>query len=129
MDLRELTRIAASGLRAQSLRMRVVAENLANADSVSATAGGTPYRRKLVVFQPGNDGVTVRGVSNDRSDFPRIYQPGHPAADARGYVLQPNVNPLVETADMRAAQRSYEANLNTIDAARSMAARTLDLLK
>lgn len=129
MDLRDITRIAASGLRAQSLRMRVVAENLANSDSVAATPGGTPYRRKLVVFQPGEDGVKVEGLTSDRTPFPRIYQPGHPAADAQGYVLQPNVDTLVEATDMRAAQRSYEANLNTIDAARSMAARTLDLLK
>lgn len=129
MDLNDITRIAASGLRAQSLRMRVVAENLANSDSVAATPGGTPYRRKLVVFRPTDDGVAVGGVGTDRSAFPRIYQPGHPAADARGYVLEPNVNGLVEAADMRAAQRSYEANLTSIEAARSLAARTLDLLK
>ncbi|URD61911.1 flagellar basal body rod protein FlgC [Sphingomonas sp. KRR8] len=129
MDLTDITRIAASGLRAQSLRMRIVAENLANSDSVAATPGGSPYRRKLVEFKPTEDGVSVSGVSSDKSPFPRIYQPGHPAADAQGYVLQPNVNGLVEAADMRAAQRSYEANLNTIEAARSMTARTLDLLK
>lgn len=129
MDLTDITRIAASGLRAQSLRMRVVAENLANSDSVAATPGGAPYRRKLVEFRPSEDGVAVSGMTTDKTPFARIYQPGHPAADAQGYVQQPNVDPLVEAADMRAAQRSYEANLNTIEAARSMAARTLDLLK
>jgi len=129
MDLSDITRVAASGLRAQSLRMRVVAENLANADSVADTPGGSPYRRKLVVFRPTDEGVAVGGLSTDRAAFPRIYQPGHPAANVQGYVLRPNVNGLVEAADMRAAQRSYEANLNTIEAARSMTARTLDLLK
>jgi len=129
MDLKDVTRISASGLKAQSLRMRVIAENLANSDSVASTAGGTPYRRKLVTFQAGADGVKIGGVTADRSDFPRVYQPGSPAADAQGYVLQPNVNTLVEGADMKAAQRSYEANLNMIDAAKSMTARTIDLLK
>lgn len=129
MDLKDVTRISASGLKAQSLRMRVIAENLANADSLAATSGGSPYRRKLVTFRVDAGGVAVGGIAADQSQLPRIYQPGHPAADAQGYVLRPNVNSLVEGADMKAAQRSYEANLNAIDAARSMTARTLDLLK
>lgn len=129
MDLRSITQISASGLRAQSLRMRVIAENLANADSVSATPGGRPYQRKLVLFSPDEGGVKVTAVRRDQSQFTRIYQPGHPAADKSGYVLQPNVNSLVEGADMKAAQRSYEANLNAIDAAKAMTMRTLDLLK
>ena len=135
MDLRSTVEISASGLRAQSMRMRVIAENLANADSVASTPGGTPYRRRVITFEPdlsggeGGNGVHVRNITTDASDFRRIYQPGHPAADAQGYVQMPNVNNLIETADMRAAQRSYEANLNAIDAAKSMTMRTIDLLK
>ena len=133
MDLESVTQISASGLKAQSLRMRVIAENLANADSVAATPGGDPYRRKLAVFRPdaldGGEGVKVQAVARDRSEFERIYDPGHPAADAQGYVKQANVNSLIETTDMRSAQRSYEANLNAIEAARGMTLRTIDLLK
>lgn len=129
MDLRHVTQISATGLKAQSLRMRVIAENLANADSVASTAGGTPYRRKLVLFSPDDGGVKIAGVRRDTASFARVYQPGHPAADAAGYLLRPNVNSLVESADMKAAQRSYEANLNAIEAARSMTLRTLDLIK
>jgi len=129
MDLKSITRISASGLQAQSLRMRVIAENLANADSVSATPGGKPYQRKLVLFSPDRQGVEVASVQRDTSAFTRVYQPGHPAADKAGYVLKPNVNSLVEGADMKAAQRSYEANLNAIEAARAMTLRTLDLIK
>lgn len=109
--------------------MRVIAENLANADSVAGTPGGMPYRRKLAVLRPDGGGVQVQAIRTDKSDFARTYQPGHPAADANGYVLKPNVNGLVEAADMKAAQRSYESNLNAIDAARSMALRTIDLIK
>ncbi len=129
MDLKSVTRISASGLQAQSLRMRVIAENLANADSVASSAGGTPYRRKLVLFSPTDEGVKIAGVRRDQGSFTRVYQPGHPAADATGYLLRPNVSSLVESADMKAAQRSYEANLNAIEAARSMTLRTLDLIK
>lgn len=135
MDLKTSVQVSASGLRAQSLRMRVIAENLANADSVATTPGGDPYRRRVVTFQAevdranGSQGVDVRGIVADRSDFQRVYQPGSPAADAAGYVLKPNVNSLVETADMKAAQRSYEANLNAIEAARGLTMRTIDLLK
>lgn len=133
MDLADVTRISASGLRAQSLRMRIIAENLANQDSVADTSGGAPYRRKMVVMAPdgtaGSGGVRVRSVTTDPTAFQRRYQPGHPAADAQGYVLTPNVNGLVEAADMKEAQRSYEANINAIEAARSMALRTIDLIK
>lgn len=135
MDLKIATDVSASGLRAQSLRMRVIAENLANADTVARTAGGDPYRRRMVVFAPdagagaGGTGVKVRTIEGDKSAFSRVYQPGHPAADPQGYVKQPNVNGLVETADMRAAQRAYEANLNAIEAARGMTMRTIDLIK
>jgi len=135
MDLNTSVQVSASGLRAQSLRMRLIAENLANADSVSATAGGTPYRRRVATFQAeldgqsGGNGVKVKNVTADKSAFQRVYQPGSPAADGKGYVLMPNVNNLVETADMKAAQRAYEANLNAIDAAKSLTMRTIDLLK
>jgi flagellar basal-body rod protein FlgC len=135
MDLKTSLNVSASGLRAQSLRMRVIAENLANQDSVATRPGGDPYRRRVVSFSSevdratGATGVKINNVQTDRSDFSRVYQPGHPAADGEGYVLKPNVNSLVETADMKAAQRSYEANLNAIEAAKSLTMRTIDLLK
>jgi flagellar basal-body rod protein FlgC len=135
MDLKASLGVSASGLRAQSLRMRVIAENLANQDSVATTPGGDPYRRRVASFEAevdratGATGVKVRSVETDKSDFTRVYQPGHPAADAQGYILKPNVNGLVESADMKAAQRSYEANLNAIEAAKSLTMRTIDLLK
>jgi flagellar basal-body rod protein FlgC len=135
MDLKTAMNVSASGLRAQSLRMRLIAENLANADSVSRTPGGEPYRRRVASFASdvdratGSAGVRIDDIENDRTPFQRVYKPGSPAADAKGYVLLPNVNSLVETADMKAAQRSYEANLNAIDAARTLTMRTIDLLK
>lgn len=135
MDLKTALDVSASGLRAQSLRMRVIAENLANANSVAETPGGTPYTRKIVNFKAeldrksGANAVSVTGISQDTSAFPTVYQPGNPAADANGYVQLPNVNPIIEAADMKAAQRSYEANLNAIEAAKAMTMRTIDLLK
>ena len=135
MDLKTSIAVSASGLRAQSLRMRVIAENLANADSVSRTAGGDPYRRRLPTFssevdrQTGAAGVRIDSIQSDKSAFQRVYQPGSPAADAAGDVKKPNVNGLVEGADMKAAQRSYEANLSAIEAAKSLTMRTIDLLK
>lgn len=135
MELQNSVGISASGLKAQSLRMRIIAENLANSDSVAATPGGTPYRRRIATFKAEMDAagggaqVTVTGIQGDKSAFPRAYQPGNPAADANGYVLLPNVNSLTEGADMKAAQRSYEANLDAIEAARTMTMRTIDLLK
>ena len=135
MDLKTSVQVSASGLRAQSLRMRIIAENLANADSVARTPGGDPYRRRVATFKAevdratGGTGVNVQSIQTDKSSFQRVYQPGNPAADAKGYVLMPNVNRLIETADMKAAQRSYEANLNAIEAAKSLTMRTIDLLK
>ncbi|MFL9841553.1 flagellar basal body rod protein FlgC [Sphingomonas sp. ST-64] len=135
MDLKSSVSVSASGLRAQSLRMRVIAENLANQGSVSQTPGGDPYRRRVATFAAqvdrasGATKVEVKGVASDKSAFQRVYQPGNPAADAKGYVLMPNVNSLVETADMKSAQRSYEANLSAIEAAKGMTMRTIDLLK
>lgn len=135
MSLDNSIGVSAAGLRAQSLRMRVIAENLANANSVADTPGGDPYRRKVPTFKAamdrdtGTTSVEITGIAADRSDFKRVHQPGNPAADADGYVKMPNVNSLVESADMKSAQRSYEANLNAIEAARSLTMRTIDLLK
>jgi flagellar basal-body rod protein FlgC len=125
--------VAASALKAQQARMRVIAENIANADSTAQTSGGDPYRRQIPVFQTqkidGASGVKLAEVAPDQSNFHMEYDPSHPAADAKGYVKRPNVDPLVEAMDMREAQRAYDANLNVIETARSMQSRTLDLLK
>jgi flagellar basal-body rod protein FlgC len=127
--------IAASGLRAQQGRMRVLAENIANADSTATTPGGDPYRRKIPTFVTqldrtvGAQIVKLGKIERDQSAFRTRYEPGNPAADNRGYVKLPNVNDLIETVDMREAQRSYEANLNVITATRSMIVRTLDILR
>lgn len=105
----------------------------ANAESTARTPAGTPYRRQIPVFEArnvdGSTGVTLAEVRPDQSEFRKEYDPSHPAADAEGYVLRPNVNSLVEAMDMREAQRAYEANLNVIETARAMDARILDLLK
>ena len=125
--------IAASALRAEQGRMRIIAENIANANSTSRTPGGDPYRRQVPVFRPvmvdGGQGVKMVKVDPDKSDFKSEYEPGHPSADSKGYVKMPNVDPLVEALDMREAQRAYEANLNVIETARAMDMRTLDLLR
>src|SRR6267154_4398124 len=126
---------AASGLRAQAGRMRVISENIANSDSTAQTPGGDPYRRRVPTFRAELDRsldarvVSLGAVRPDTSDFQVKFQPGHPGADAAGNVKYPNVNPLVEMTDMRDAQRSYEANLNIISATRRMIQRTLDILK
>ena len=125
--------VAASALRAQQARMRVIAENMANSDSVSQTAGGDPYRRQVPVFAPlimpdGQQGVTMARIAPDPTPFKLEHRPGDPAADANGNVKLPNVEPLVEALDMRDAQRAYEANLSVIETARSMQNSTLDLL-
>ena len=127
--------IATSGLRAQAGRMRVISENIANADSTAPTAGGDPYRRKVPTFSSELDRaldsqvVTLGRIRPDTSAFHVKHEPGNPAADASGDVKYPNVNPLIEMTDMRDAQRSYEANLNIISATRRMIQRTLDILK
>lgn len=125
--------IAATALRAQQARMRVIAENMANANSVSRQAGGDPYRRQIPVFTPyktdAGQGVRVARVEPDRKDFRSVYDPSHPSADDKGYVKLPNVDTLIETLDMKEAQRAYEANLNVIETARAMEQRTLDILK
>ena len=125
--------VAASALKAQQSRMRVIAENIANAQSTADAPGGQSYRRQVPVFQAremdGMTGVSLAQVRPDQSDFKKDYDPSHPAADAQGYVLRPNVDTLVEAMDMREAQRAYEANLNVIETARTMESRTLDLIK
>lgn len=135
MDFLKSMQIAASGLRAQAGRMRIISENIANADSTPNSPGASPYRRKVPsfvsTFDRALDAQTVNmgKVGVDRSDFRLKYEPGHPAADANGNVKYPNVNSLVEMTDMREAQRSYEANINVISATRRMIQRTIDILK
>ncbi|MCW0181510.1 flagellar basal body rod protein FlgC [Zavarzinia sp.] len=134
-DLTRTMMISAAGMRAQSVRMRVIAENLANAETVGMKPGDEPYRRKVVNFASELDRVTgaeevkVKEVTQDQTPFGSRFDPGHPAADPDGYVKTPNVNTLVEVSDMRQAQRTYEANLNVIDSARGMLMRTIDLLR
>ena len=135
MDFLKTMAIAASGLRAQAGRMRVISENIANADSTPARPGDEPYRRKVPSFRSEIDRaldvqlVQLDKVTTDNSDFRMKYEPGHPAADKNGNVKYPNVNPLLEMTDMRDAQRSYEANINVISATRRMIQRTIDILK
>ena len=125
--------VAASALRAQQARMRVIAENIANAESTAPVDGGDPYRRRVPVFETraidGASGVELARVREDAGDFRLDYEPGHPAADEDGYVRRPNVDSLVEAMDMREAQRAYEATLNVIETARNMESRTLDIIK
>jgi flagellar basal-body rod protein FlgC len=127
--------IATSGLRAQAGRMRVISENIANADSTASTAGGDPYRRKVPTFASALDRtldaqvVNIGKIRPDATAFRIKHEPSNPAADASGNVKYPNVNPLIEMTDMRDAQRSYEANLNVISATRRMVSLTLNILK
>ena len=135
MDFMKSMAIAASGLRAQAGRMRIISENIANADSTPGAPGSNPYRRKVPTFQSEFDRalearvVEMGKVGTDNSEFRLKYEPGHPAADVNGNVKYPNVNSLVEMTDMREAQRSYEANVNVISATRRMLQRTIDILK
>lgn len=135
MDFMKSLTIAASGLRAQMGRMRIITENIANADSVAATPGGDPYRRRIVTFSAeldrsiGADVVKLGPVQTDNSDFLVKHEPGNPAANAQGDVKYPNVNTLVEMTDLRDAQRSYKSNLNVITATRKMLQLTIDMLK
>ncbi len=135
MDLIEAIKIAASGMKAQGTRLRVISENLANSDSTAETPGGDPYQRKTVSFREqldrktGSELVKVDRIGNDPSDFRRKYDPTHPAAGPDGYVLLPNVNPLIEMMDMREAQRSYTANLDMIENSKKMIERTIDLMR
>lgn len=134
MELDKSFAVAFAGMSAESQRLKVIAENLANADSTAQSPNQDPYKRKIVNFedvfdrQLGVDKVKVSGITTIQTGFGRRYEPGHPAADASGYVKTPNVNSITELMDMREAQRSYEANLNVIQAAKAMLSRALDVL-
>jgi flagellar basal-body rod protein FlgC len=134
-DLIKSMKIAASGMKAQGTRLRVISENVANADSLPQEPGQDPYRRKVVVFRNeldrtlGADMVRIKKVRQDMSDFEKRFDPNHPAADKEGYVLAPNVNSLVEMMDMREAERSYQANMNVIKASKEMLNRAIDILR
>ncbi len=134
-DLIKTMKISGAGMKAQGTRLRVIAENVANASSLPTTPGDTPYRRQVITFKNeldrrmGLDMVQVDKVGPDRSEFGRSYEPGHPGADQDGYVRTPNVNALVEIMDMREAQRSYEANINVVRASKKMLQSTIDILK
>ncbi len=135
MDFLKSIAIAASGLRAQAGRMRVISENIANADSTAPRPGGEPYRRKIPTFRAEIDRaldaqvVALGRVRTDPTEFRLKHEPGHPSADANGNVQYPNVNSLVEMTDLKEAQRSYEANINLITASRRMIQRTIEILR
>ena len=135
MDFIKSIAIASTGLRAQAGRMRIISENIANADSTAQSPGGDPYRRRIVTFRTeldrelGANVVALGRVETDQSDFLVKHEADNPSADAKGDVKYPNVNTLVEMTDLRDAQRSYEANLNVITSTRRMLQRTLDILK
>lgn len=134
-DLTISADIASSGMKAQAERLKVISQNMANADSVSAEKGKEPYRRQVVSFanyvdaKTGAEKVKVDKIVKDMSPFEKKYDPHHPAADNQGYIELPNVNPLVEMMDMKEAQRVYEANLNMLKTAREMNNSVLDILK
>ncbi|NFV81378.1 flagellar basal body rod protein FlgC [Magnetospirillum aberrantis] len=134
-ELKNTQAIALSGMKAQSERLRVISQNLANVDSAAQTPDSEPYRRKTVSFKTELDKTTgaakvkVDKVRTDKSEFQRRYDPKHPAADKDGYVLMPNVNPLIEMMDMREAQRSYEANLAVVSSSKQLLSRTVEMLK
>lgn len=135
LDMNTMMQISASGLKAQTTRMRTIAENIANSNTTGLTPGANPYQRQIPVFAQeldralGMKMVTAAKPVRDASDFPIKFDPSHPAADAQGYVKMPNVKPMMEAVDMREAQRSYEANLSVIDSTRSMLKQTIDLLR
>lgn len=135
MDLVKAMEQASHGMKAQGVRMRIISENMANSETTGKTPTDSPYRRQVVTFKDavnaadGQSEVQVDKITADPSDFTLKYEPGHPAANAEGYVKMPNVNPLLEMMDMREAQRSYEANLGVIQVSRSMLMRTIDLLR
>ena len=127
--------IAGSGMRAQGMRLRVISENIANADSTASTPGGDPYRRKVITFKNkmdealGADVVQVKQIGEYNSDFDLKFDPAHPAANEDGYVLLPNVSTLVESMDMREASRSYQANLRVVETVKGMFAQTVSILR
>ncbi|GBQ05811.1 flagellar basal body rod protein FlgC [Saccharibacter floricola] len=135
MDFSDTIGVSAAGMRVQSDRLRVAAENLANAETTGSSPGADPYRRKTITFRDeldhasGASSVKVREIGRDQSDFQLKYDPSHPAANEKGYVKMPNVDPLMEIMDSHDAQHSYEANLNTMQITRSMLTRTVNLMK
>ena len=134
-DILKTMRISGAGMRVQGERLRVIAQNLANASSLPQDPSGKPYRRQVITFKNqldralGLKTVRVSKIGLDRSAFGKRYEPDHPAADVDGYVLTPNVNTLIEMTDMREAQRSYEANLSVIKASKAMLNQTIDMLR
>jgi flagellar basal-body rod protein FlgC len=135
MSMFETLRISAAGMKAQSDRLNIVSQNIANAESTGTRPGELPYRRQTISFgtvfdrEVGADMVQTKRIGTDPSQFPRRFDPSHPAADAQGYVQFPNVNSIVEMMDMREARRGYEANLNVIETTRNMLSQTLGLLR
>ncbi|KIQ02341.1 flagellar basal body rod protein FlgC [Agrobacterium tumefaciens] len=133
--LKSATKIAGSGMEAQATRLRIVSENIANSRTTGDTPGADPYRRKTITFANEMDRVSqtnlveVKKLGVDRSDFTQEYDPDSPAADEKGMVKLPNVNMLIEMADLREANRGYEANLQIIKQTRDMVASTIALLK
>jgi len=134
MEFSNSMTIAAAGMRVQSDRMKVIAENIANADSTSQKPGGDPYRRKVSTVTQNFDrelGVNLVETGKtveDKSDFRSQYDPGNPTADSKGYVKLPNVDPLIEIMDMREAQRSYEADLTVMTSTKQMMSEAVGLL-
>ena len=134
-ELFKTMQISGAGMRTQGTRLRVISQNLANVNSLATEPGGKPYQRKVVTFKNqldralGVEKVTIADIRPDTSDFGKKFDPGHPAADADGYVLTPNVNSIIEMSDMREAQRTYEANLNVIRSSKSMISQTIDILR
>lgn len=135
MDLLQNMQISASGMAAQSVRMRVISENIANADSIETPEGG-PYRRQVVYFKEaldrasGTSKVAVANITNDsQTPLKQVYDPNHPLADAQGLVAFPNVDTFSEGVDMREAVRAYEANMSAIEASKDMMARSIDILR
>lgn len=135
MDFSDIIGISASGMRSQAQRLQIASENLANSETTGSTPGSDPYRRKTITFKEQIDQTTgvanvkVKEIGHDRSEFRMHYDPNHPAANAQGYVKMPNVNPLIEIMDSHDAQHAYEANLNTMQIARSMLTRSINLMK
>ena len=133
MDLQKALTISARGMTAQTSRLRVIAENLANQDTTGTSPTTQPYRRKAFANamdkSVGAETVKVKKVGQDMGELPLRFDPGHPAADARGYIRVPNVNSFVEVMDMKEAERSYSANLNVLQVSRSMLTRTIEMLK
>ena len=133
-DLSKVMEISAAGMDVQTTRLKIVAENMANANTTATTPGGDPYRRQVISFKnvldsvSGVNKVQVDKVGTDQGEFSTRFDPGHPGADTQGYVKQPNVNTLIETMDMREAQKTYEANLNEEELAKSMEIKTISLL-